>query len=222
VAREQIDPPDPDAVLTAPSWRDDSRRLDRQRLWVTALDIMVGVTPEMIDWWFGHMDRELYLAFHPVDHKEFAWRRGKQPGSYVGATHLSAQVYGGEGRLMRAEISYIPPEEMFDAAALAAASEVGVAVCAKLHLLAEDDRPHPEEAGRFTHVCLRRRYGTEVRSCWWLNNEEDADAQSQAARRGADVDAARRFRHAHEEFNHLATMLPRLYALEHAGPTVSS
>ena len=205
-------------MLSATTWRDDARRLDRHRLWVTVLDIMVGVTPEMIDWWFGRMDRELYLAFHPVDHKEFAWRRGKRPGSYIGATHLSAQRYGGEGRLMRAEISYIPPQQMFDPGALAA-SDVGAAVCAKLHLLDDHDRPHPEESGRFAHVCLRRSYGTEVRSCWWLNDEDGDDAESAAARRGVDVAAAQRFRHAHEEFSHLATMLPRLHALEHGGPS---
>jgi hypothetical protein len=61
----------------------------------------------------------------------------------------------------------------------------------------------PGEAGRFAHVGVRRPYGTELRTSWWLNVPADADSEWQTTSR---------FKHVHQEFAYLAAMLPRLHA----------
>lgn len=107
--------------------------------------LLGGVTPQMLDWWFSHMERDTYLAFHPVDHEDFAWLRGTEPDRHVGATHLTHQRYGGVGPLMRAEISFIAPEELLDTATFAE-HHVGAAICAIVHVRGEDGHARPEVA----------------------------------------------------------------------------
>jgi hypothetical protein len=190
--------------VAAAEWRDGVEILGRDRVKVAAVDRLGGITPEMIDWWFGRMDERTYAMFHPVDHKAFAWVSGKRPGSYVGATHLTHHCYGGLEPRLRTHIAFVPPEEMLDAAVLAD-HDVGATVCAVVHALDPDDLPLPQEAGRFVHVAVRRGYGTELRSCWWLNVTADSDL---------DVMTNRRLRHVHEEFAYLVSFLPGLYARE--------
>jgi hypothetical protein len=192
---------DADEVVTAAEWADQVEVLSPHRLRVGTLDELQDITPAMLEWWFAHMDKPGYMAFHPVDHEEFAWVRGKQPDRYVGATHLTHQRYGGAGPLMRAEISFIPPSEHFDTT-LFEPHGVGFALCAVIHLLDEEGRPGPEEAGRFVHIGIGRDYGTELRNCWWLNTDEHSDFERMTTDR---------FRHVHEEFGYLADFLPGLY-----------
>jgi hypothetical protein len=199
-----------DEVITAAEWADDVETLSPSRIRVGALDLMHGVTPEMLDWWFAHMERDTYLAFHPIDHRDFAWVRGKQADRYVGATHLTHQRYGGEGPLMRAEISFVAPEELLDTSKFAE-RQVGVAICAVVHLLDDGGQPQAEEAGRFIHIGLRRDYGTELRSSWWLNVNEESDIEWLTERR---------LQHVHQEFAYLEGFLPELY--EHGHRPVAS
>jgi hypothetical protein len=194
-------------VVTALDWRDEVTVLAADRIRVAAVDRLGGITPAMIDWWFSRMDETTYFRFHPVDHKAFAWVRGKQPGQHVGAVHLTHHCYGGQPPLLPTEIGFIPPGELLDVGAFAA-NGVGAAVCAVVHRLTEAGQPEPAEAGRFVHVAMDRGYGTELRSCWWLNIGPDTDL---------DVVTNRRLRHVHEEFAYLSGFLPALYASEHAG-----
>jgi hypothetical protein len=196
-------------VLAALDWHDEVRVLASGRIRVAAVDRLGGVTPEMIDWWFGRMDEPTYFEFHPVDHKAFAWVRGKEPGRHVGATHLTHHCYGGHPPLLPTEISFIPPGDLLDTSGFAAHG-VGAAICAVVHRLDGADQPYPEEAGRFMHLALRRGYGTELRSCWWLAVTPDTDL---------DAATNRRLRHVHEEFAYLTGFLPGLYAREHARET---
>lgn len=198
-------------VVTALEWRDEVTVLAADRIRVTAVDRLGGITPAMIDWWFSRMDEPTYFQFHPVDHKAFAWVRGKQPGQHVGAAHLTHHCYGGQPPLLPTEIGFIPPGELFDVGAFAA-NRVGATVCAVVHRLNEAGQPESAEAGRFVHVAIARGYGTELRSCWWLNIRPDTDL---------DVVTNRRLRHVHEEFAYLAGFLPALYASEHAGQEVA-
>jgi hypothetical protein len=193
-----------DQVVSALDWRDEVEVLSPARIRVAALDRLGGVTPEMIDWWFSRMDEQTYVRFHPVDHKAFAWVRGKEPGRHVGATHLTHHCYGGQPPLLPTEITFIPPGELLDDGAFAAHG-VGAAICAVVHRLDARDHPYPEEAGRFLHAGIRRGYGTELRSCWWLNVTPDTDL---------DAATRRRLRHVHEEFAYLTGFLPALYAAE--------
>jgi hypothetical protein len=193
-----------DRVLSALEWHDEVRILAPDRIRVAAVDRLGGITPEMIDWWFSRMDEPTYYLFHPVDHKAFAWVRGKKPGTHVGATHLTHHCYGGLPPLLPSEISFVPPESMLDTSGFAA-RDVGAAICAVAHRLDATGVPEPAEAGRFAHLALRRGYGTELRSCWWLNVTPDTDL---------DVVTNRRLRHVHEEFAYLVGFLPGLYAKE--------
>jgi len=191
-------------VVTALEWHDDVRVLGNGRILVAAVDRLGGVAPEMIDWWFSRMDEPTYFMFHPVDHKAFAWVRGKEEGRHVGATHLTHHCYGGNPPLLPSEISFLAPDEFLDTALLTEHG-VGAAVCAVVHRLDSGDQPFAEEAGRFAHFAIRRGYGTELRSCWWLNVTPDMDL---------DAATTRRLRHVHEEFAYLTGFLPALYAKE--------
>jgi hypothetical protein len=192
------------AVRDAVEWSDSVSVLGPGRVRVAALDRLGGVTPEMIDWWFGRMDDETYVRFHPVDHKKFAWVRGKEPGRHVGATHLTHHCYGGFPPLLPSEITFVPPPVPLSADC--------AIVCAVAHALDANERPIEPAAGRFTHVAIRRGYGTEFRSCWWLNVTPETDL---------DVVTNRRLRHVHEEFAYLTGFLPSLYAAESGALTHS-
>jgi DAPG hydrolase PhiG domain len=194
-------------VVTSLDWRDEVSVLAADRIRVAAVDRLGGITPAMIEWWFGRMDEATYFQFHPVDHKAFAWVRGKQPGQHVGATHLTHHCYGGHPPLLPTEISFIPPGDLLEVGTLAEHG-VGAVICAVVHRLDRAGQPEPAEAGRFVHVAVDRGYGTELRSCWWLAIGPDTDL---------DVVTNRRLRHVHEEFAYLAGFLPGLYASETAG-----
>jgi hypothetical protein len=202
-AASAIGPTDADRVVSAADWHDEIEMIGPDRVRVSAVDRLGGITPEMVGWWFGRMDQETYFRFHPIDHAKFAWVRGKQPGRYVGATHLTYHCYGGPpSPVLRSEISFVPPEELLDPG-LFAAFDVGAAVCAVVHALDEQDRPQPQESGRFLHIARRAGYGTELRSCWWLTVPEGVDF---------DLITKGRLRHVHEEFAYLTGFLPALYA----------
>ncbi len=130
---------------------------------VHIVDPLPGVTPEMYEWWFGHMERDTYMQWHPRDHEEFAWVSGWEPGRYVGATHMTRQTFGRGGPA----------------------------------------QPQPEIAARFVHLGIRRDYGTELRSSFWLS-----------ANPGMDIERATagRTKHVHEECQFLCGFLPELYA----------
>jgi hypothetical protein len=189
-------------VVTAASWRDEVEALSPAEVRVAALDELRGITPEMFEWWFATMDHDSYMRFHPGDHKAFAWTRGKRPGRYVGATHLTYHQYGGSGPVIRSEITFVEPATLYPAATLAALGG-GHALAAVVHYLDEQDRPLPAEAGRFTHVALPRAYGSELRSCWWLAVGPESDLP---------LMTTGRLRHVHEEFGFLQGFLPELYA----------
>jgi hypothetical protein len=155
----------------------------------------------MIEWWFSNMDAELYFQFHPCDHKKFAWTRNKVRDTHVGATHLTYHQYGGGDKVLRSEITFEAPEDHFDES-LFEKHDVGMALFAIVHMVDEDDVPEATEAGRFVHVAIRRDYGTELRSCWWLNVNAQSDTE---------LMSVGRLRHVHEEFGYLTGFLRSLY-----------
>lgn len=53
-----------------------------------------GVTPEMIDWWWDHIDTtERYKLWHPGDHHSFAWLISPANG-HVGAVQRIEESFG--------------------------------------------------------------------------------------------------------------------------------
>ena len=194
-------PTDINHVITASEWKDGVEETSDVTMTVRTVDHLDGISPEMIDWWFTNMDAELYFQFHPCDHKKFAWTRGKTPETHVGGTHLTYHQYGGGDKLLRSEITFMPPAEYFDAD-LFEEHDVGMALFAIVHMVDENDVPYPEEAGCFVHLGLRREYGTEFRSCWWLNVTPASDRE---------LMGPGRIRHVHEEFGYLQGFLRSLY-----------
>jgi hypothetical protein len=189
------------AVVKSTEWTDGVDETSASTMTVRAIDHLDGIEPDMIDWWFSNMDAELYFQFHPCDHKKFAWTRDKKPATHVGATHLTYHCYGGAEQILRSEITFMPPEEFFDTS-LFDKHGVGMALFAIVHMVNEQDEPESEEAGRFVHVAIKREYGTELRSCWWLNVNSTSNKE---------LMSVGRLRHVHEEFGYLQGFLRSLY-----------
>lgn len=191
-----------DDVITSVQWSDDVAEVSSSLIQVSSLDHLPGITPEMFSWWFANMDKELYFKFHPHDHKDFAWTRGKRPNEYVGATHMTHHQYSGVGPIVRSEISFVEPATMFSSSALTSLDD-GVALSADVHMLDELNVPSTEQAGRFAHVGIRRESGLELRCRWWLKFGPDSDF---------DLMTTKRLAHVHSEFACLVEFLPDLYA----------
>jgi hypothetical protein len=84
---------------------------------VAARTDMPGVTPAMIDWWFGwHSDSpERYKLWHPLAHVHAVWLSPPPPGThgrarYVGHTSIVDEYIG--GTLIRAAIRFVEPARL--------------------------------------------------------------------------------------------------------------
>lgn len=55
---------------------------------------LIGVFPEMIDWWWDHIDNsERYKLWHPKDHKSFEWEVSPEDvNGHVGAIHRVVEI----------------------------------------------------------------------------------------------------------------------------------
>ncbi|MFB0560243.1 MAG: DAPG hydrolase family protein [Candidatus Lokiarchaeia archaeon] len=64
------------------------------------LDLVVehelrGITPEMIDWWWDHIDNtERYKLWHPEDHVSFIWEVPPSKHGHVGAVQVAVEKIG--------------------------------------------------------------------------------------------------------------------------------
>ncbi|MBN1570223.1 MAG: FAD-binding protein [Acidobacteria bacterium] len=56
-------------------------------------DELVGVTPEMIDWWWVNMEKG-YPLWEPNDHKSFVWEVPPPVGGYLGAIQIAEERMG--------------------------------------------------------------------------------------------------------------------------------
>jgi succinate dehydrogenase / fumarate reductase, flavoprotein subunit len=56
-------------------------------------DELVGVTPEMIDWWWVNMEKG-YPLWEPNDHKSFVWEVLPPIGGYLGAIQIAEEKMG--------------------------------------------------------------------------------------------------------------------------------
>jgi hypothetical protein len=183
---------------------------------------MPGVSPAMVDWWFGwHADEpQRYKLWHPHAHVFAEWRTPCAPGArgrarYVGRMSFVDEYLGAP--LGHFAIRFVSPSELgFDAAELADPREATV-VCARVGFARA-----PLDAGYLMHYVRRTPDGAEMDSRFWLGG-------SLAAPRGAGgllalaVKAGARLRkpspaegrallvHCSEEMQHLASFLPGLH-----------
>lgn len=52
---------------------------------------LTGITPEMLDWWWDHMDNETYRLWHPEDHIALEWQVPPGQVGHVGAIHMACE-----------------------------------------------------------------------------------------------------------------------------------
>jgi hypothetical protein len=56
-------------------------------------DELVGITPEMIDWWWVNMEKG-YPLWEPNDHKSFVWEVPPPAGGFLGAIQIAEEKMG--------------------------------------------------------------------------------------------------------------------------------
>ena len=189
---------------------------------VSARTDLPGVTPAMIDWWFGwHSDSpERYKLWHPQTHVHAAWLSPPPAGArgrarYVGFTSLIDEYIGDD--LIRGSIAFVPPRSFGFSDPVLADPERATVVCARVGL-----GDLPIDIGWLAHYVRRTATGSEMRSRFWIGGPYVAGRRSAigavAARiarlvmRPTQSDARALFVHCAEEMQHLAGFLPGLHA----------
>ena len=190
---------------------------------VNLLTSMPGVTPAMIDWWFGwHSDSpERYKLWHPRAHVHAKWLSVPPVGStgrdrYVGSTSVVDEYLG--SALGRFAIAFRPPEELGLHDPRVTTGVEATAICARVGL-----GDLPVEAGWLLHLVTAVEGGSVMRSRFWIGLPYTR-ARSAALRaalplarpliRPTAAEAQALLVHCAQEMNHLATFLPALYAQE--------
>jgi hypothetical protein len=182
---------------------------------------MPGVTPAMIDWWFGwHSDSpERYKLWHPQAHVHATWlsspasaTRGR--ARYVGQTSIVDEYIG--SNLIRAAIRFVSPKTLGFTDPSLNDPEAATIVCARTGLA-----DLPVDVGYLAHHVRRTATGSEMRSRFWLGgpyaggrNGPLGAVLARTARlvlRLTEADARALLVHCAEEMQHLASFLPALY-----------
>lgn len=186
---------------------------------IFVLTTMPGVTPAMWDWWFAWHGSEAqrYKLWHPRAHLHVAWADGRADlAHYVGRTSNVVE-YVGNQRLNLA-IRFVPPASVgLDEARLRRDGEV--AICARGSLAGT-----PLETGWLIHHVRPVPGGAEMRSRFWLAGANVRPrgmpgplgaVLGRVAARLAPLTpnmATELLVHCAQEMNHLAALLPELYA----------
>ena len=186
---------------------------------IACLTEMPGVTPAMWDWWFAWHGSEAqrYKLWHPLAHVDVRWADGEgETGAYIGRTSNIVE-YVGPARLNVA-VRFVPPSSIgFDEALLAARGEV--AICGRG--ISRDMRV---EAGWLVHHIRPVTGGSEMRSRFWIGGENVNPIGMTGAfgkfigraaarfQKFTATQATELFIHDAQEMNHLAAILPELYA----------
>jgi hypothetical protein len=195
-------------------------RADDGRLWVTTTTELPGVTPDMIDWWFGwHLpESERYRLWHPTAHVRAVVKedRSALAGSreaYVGNSSYVDEYIGPV--LMKLAITFVRPTELGFTEDTSGAQTV---ICGRTA-----DRAKHADAGQLVHRVVRTAGGARMQSLFWLGEiMPKVPLVGPLVARVLNRAAVRRMllpdslglallRHCSEEMNHLAKFLPRLY-----------
>ena len=181
---------------------------------------MPGVTPAMIDWWFGwHGDAAAkYKLWHPQAHINAQWLGTPPAGAtgraaYVGQTSIVDEYIGSD--LVRGAIQFVAPARLgFTDRSL----DDGRAtiVCARLGL-----GDAPIDIGYLAHHVRTVPGGSEMRSRFWMGGRHVAGrnllgsmaaAIAKRVLRLTESDARAVLVHCGQEMPHLAAFLPALHA----------
>jgi hypothetical protein len=166
----------------------------------------------MWEWWFGWhgSDSRRYKLWHPRAHVSARWADGGGDGHYVGRTSMIEEYIG--SNYAKAAIQFVEPSVM----GLDRGRSGGdVAVCARL-----GTADLPVDIGRFVHQIRATSGGSEMRSRFWLGGRyvavrggiplADNIIRPLAARQLPDPRDL--LVHCAQEMNHLAGLLPDIYA----------
>lgn len=183
--------------MLAPGYSDlemGCRKLPGGLLYTATYMRFPGAKGKMVDWWFGSFlhNTQSYKLWSK-DHVSFYWDDKKQPGTVVGATHISEEWLDGE--LVPMKIKFFDPADIFDTSRFAAAN-IGCALVAEIS--SADDKVF----ATFLHIVRDTYYGCEMRNRFWGVGEPNAET----------------LRHNTEEMGSLAEMLPGLYLRETEAP----
>lgn len=194
------------------------------RVLVTCVTDLPGVTPEMIDWWFGwHLpSSDRYRLWHPKAHAASRVMEDRSSIRDDRKRYLKNVSYVDEyiGRtLEKLAIAFVPPEEFgFDDLDERGATTI----CART-----SDRRAGGEGGCLVHLVVPSGIGSQMRSGFWLGEIRHKVAlidrllghvlNSRLMRSilVSDRMALDLLVHCGEEMNHLARFLPHLYADVH-------
>ena len=188
---------------------------------------MPGVTPAMIDWWFGwHSDSpERYKLWHPNAHVHATWRKAPPAGArardrYIGHTSIVDEFIG--SGLLRLAISFVAPDELALTDASLRDDAKATAICAHSTLAG-----FPIKAGYLVHLVQATSGGSVMRSRFWIGGVNVSPLHPLAAPiaamarrelRSTESDARALLVHCAQEMAHLATFLPALYGAFHDQP----
>jgi hypothetical protein len=201
-----------------------SRAADGTALILCTTDLP-GVTPAMVDWWFGwHLpESERYKLWHPKAHlkavvKEDRSHLASDRARYVGNTSF-VDEYIGE-HLTKLAIEFHEPAS-FGVTGLDALG--ATAICARTA-----DRVLSSEGGCLVHLIVPTPRGSEMRSAFWLGQITNrlpvvgslisalVNRRYVRERVIPDRFLLDLFQHCSEEMNHLAKFLPALYREAHS------
>lgn len=186
---------------------------------VSVRTAMPGVTPAMVDWWFGwHGDAAAkYKLWHPQAHVHVGWRETPPPhvsgrALYVGQTSIVDEYIGSD--LVRGAIRFVPPTTLgFTDKSLEDDCRATI-VCARIGL-----GDAPIDIGYLAHHVRAVPGGSEMRSRFWMGGRHVAGRNliggmaASVARRVLSVtenDARALMVHCAQEMPHLAKFLPEL------------
>lgn len=208
-------------------YADQVIRADNGQILVTCTTALPGVTPSMIDWWFGwHLtDSDRYRLWHPKAHVKCrvkedrsAWVHDRE--KYIGNVSYVDEYIG--RKLRRLAIAFLAPEEF----GLGNIDKTGAtAVCART-----SDRLPDADAGHLIHLVSPTASGSQMRSAFWLGHLNlnwpvigpllKPVLNTKFIRRFfvSDRMALELFRHCAEEMHHLPRFLPALYRTVHEEP----
>jgi len=182
---------------------------------------MPGVTPAMVDWWFGwHGDAAAkYKLWHPQAHVHVGWREKPPAGAsgralYIGQTSIVDEYIGSD--LVRGAIRFVPPSTLgFTDKRLDDDGQATI-VCARI-----GSGDAPIDIGYLAHHVRAVPGGSEMRSRFWMGGRHIGGRNlvgslaATIAKRVLSVtetDARALLVHCAQEMPHLAAFLPALHA----------
>ena len=223
---EELFPPMPEAIgsIVDAEVQNGFTVTSSHAIHVNIVTEMPGVTPAMVDWWFGwHSDSpERYKLWHPRAHVHARWSEQPPPGStgrarYVGRTSEVDEYLG--SAMFRGAIQFRRPEELGLMDAAVAAGVDATAVCARIGLV-----DLPIDIGYLAHHVAAVPGGSVMRSRFWAGGPNIA-TRAGTLRRPAtavirrlalltELDARALLVHCSQEMTHLVSFLPALYDQE--------